>query len=305
MNGVTAMELRQIKYFIEVAKMEHVTEAAVNLHVAQSAVSRQIANLENELNVKLFEREGRNVKLTPVGRIFLEHVEIALLEIDNAVEKVNEFLDPETGVIRVGFPNSLSANTLPTVISSFRQQHPNISLQVQQGSLHFLMQSVIKGSLNLAFVTPVPISEKEVAGRIFFTEEMTALLPQDHIFADLETIRLDQLRNDPFVLFRTGLRKNLILDACRQAGFQPEIAFEGEDIDTIKNLVAAGIGVGLLPETTAYNIPRETVKIPVSEPTVNRTVGVIIPKNRELAPSEKMLFDFLSDFYDTLSRFGQ
>lgn len=300
------MELRQIKYFIEVAKMEHVTDAAVNLHVAQSAVSRQIANLEGELNVKLFEREGRNVKLTTVGRIFLEHVEIALLEIDNAVEKVKEFLNPETGVIRIGFPNNLSANTLPNVISSFREHYPNISIQVRQGSLNFLIQSIIKGSLNLAFVTPVPMNEKNVNGRIFFTEKMVALLPHDHFLAEQERVHLDQLHNDPFVLFRTGLRKNIILDACRQAGFEPEIAFEGEDIDTIKNLVAAGLGVSLLPETTvSRDVPRETVKIPISEPVINRTVGIVYPKSREIAPSEKLLFDFLSDFYDTLNRFGQ
>lgn len=300
------MELRQIKYFIEVAKMEHVTDAAVNLHVAQSAVSRQIANLEDELKVKLFEREGRNVKLTTAGRIFLEHVEIALLEIDNAVEKVNEFLNPETGVIRIGFPNNLSANTLPAVISSFRHHYPNISMQVRQGSLKFLIQAVMKGSLNLAFVTPVPMNEKNVNGRIFFTEKMVVLLPRDHILAEQETVHLDQLRNDPMVLFRTGLRKNIILDACRQAGFEPEIAFEGEDIDTIKYLVAAGLGVSLLPETAvSRNVPQETVKVQITEPLINRTVGIIFPKNRQMAPSEQLLFDFLSDFYDKLNRFGQ
>lgn len=299
------MELRQIKYFIEVAKMEHVTDAAVNLHVAQSAVSRQIANLEEELHVKLFSREGRNVKLTPVGRIFLEHAEMALFEIDHAVEKVNEYLNPETGVIRVGFPNSLSANTLPSVISSFRQKYPKVSLQVQQGGLKYLIQSVMKGSLNLAFITPVPMNEKGLTGRIFFTEKMVALLPRDHILSGQELVRLDQLHGDPFVLFRTGIKKNIILDACGQAGFQPEIAFEGEDIDTIKNLIAAGIGVGLLPETTVnHNIPQETVMKAISEPNVNRTVGMIMPENRELAPSEKLLIDFLSDFYETLSRFG-
>ncbi|HET7627234.1 MAG TPA: LysR family transcriptional regulator [Bacillales bacterium] len=300
------MELRQIKYFIEVAKMEHVTAAAVNLHVAQSAVSRQIANLEEELNVKLFQRDGRNVKLTPVGKVFLEHVELALLEIDHAVEKIHEFLNPETGVIRIGFPNSLSANTLPVVISSFRHQYPNISLQVQQGSLKYLLAAVQKGSLNVAFVTPVPMNEKDVTGKIFFTENMVALLPRDHLYAERESIRLDELRNDPFVLFRTGLRRNLILHACQQSGFEPEIAFEGEDIDTIKNLIAAGIGVGLLPETTvSQNIPRDTMTVRVSEPNINRTVGVIVSKNRAMSPSERLLVDFLNDFYEKLTQFGR
>src|SRR4051794_8126592 len=112
--GDRGMELRQIQYFIEVAKREHVTEAAVSLHVAQSAVSRQIVNLEAELGVDLFIREGRNVKLTPIGRTFLEHMEEAMKVIDNATREVQEYLDPERGVIRIGFPSSLAAYTLPT-----------------------------------------------------------------------------------------------------------------------------------------------------------------------------------------------
>ncbi len=100
------MELRQIQYFIEVAKREHFTEASHNLHVAQSALSRQIANLEEELGVSLFIREGRNVKLTAVGRIFLQHMEMAVSEIEKAKQKIDEFLDPERGTIRVGFTSS-------------------------------------------------------------------------------------------------------------------------------------------------------------------------------------------------------
>lgn len=300
------MELRQIHYFIEVAKSEHVTEAALNLHVAQSAISRQIANLEEELGVDLFERAGRNVELTPVGHLFLEHVEVAMLEVDHAVEKVKEFLNPETGIIRVGFPNSLSADTLPNVISSFRDKYPNITLKVQQGGLRYLMESVRKGRMNLAFVTPVPMNEKELTGRIFFTEEMAALLPDHHFLADQHAIHLDQLRHDGFVLFRTGIRKNIILDACKYAGFNPQIAFEGEDFDTIKNLVASGLGVSLLPETALINqIPLRTVKKSLLGPAITRTVGVITPKKSILVPSEKLFYDFLIDFYDTLNRFGQ
>jgi LysR family transcriptional activator of glutamate synthase operon len=300
------MELRQIKYFIEVAKKEHVTHAADSLHVAQSAVSRQIANLETELGTKLLMREGRNIKLTPVGKIFLEHVEIGLAEIENATNKIKEFLNPEAGVIRIGFLNSLAANTLPIVISSFREKYPNISFQVQQGSMKYLLRSVARGGIDLAFVAPVPRNEETITGRIFFTEKMVALLPEDHVLAETPSIRLDELRDDPFVLFRTGLRQNIVLQACQQAGFHPQIAFEGEDIDTIKGLVAAGLGVGLLPETTlSDSVPRETVKVAIHEPNVTRTVGVVTPKSRDLAPSEKLFYDFLRDFYEVLNRFGQ
>lgn len=300
------MELRQIKYFIEVATFEHVTEAANNLHVAQSAVSRQIANLEEELGVELFFREGRNVKLTPVGKIFLEQIQSAVSEIDKAVQSVEEYLNPEIGNIRIGFPNSLAAKTLPTVISAFREDHPHIGYKLRQGSNKELRDLVIKGEIDLAFVSPVPLKDDKVFGQVFFTEKMLALLSVNHPLADSNQLRLDQLRNDPFVIFRSGfaLRK-ILLDACSQMGFSPKVAFEGEDIDTIKGLVAAGLGVSLLPEITlSDNLPSETVGINISEPIITRTVGIIYPKSRELAPSEKLFYEFLTDFYDKLYRFG-
>ncbi|GAB7389373.1 glutamate biosynthesis transcriptional regulator GltC [Bacillaceae bacterium] len=301
------MELRQIKYFIEVAKREHVTDAAHALHVAQSAVSRQIANLEAELGVQLFIREGRNVKLTPVGKIFLEHVEIGMTEIEKAKQKVEEFLDPERGTIRIGFPSSLAAHILPTVISAFRDQYPNVAFQLRQGSLKYLMEAVVKGEIDLSFVGPVPMNEKEVTGHIFFTENIMALLPQNHPLADQPFIRLDQLRNDSFVLFPPGfVLRDIVIAACHQVGFRPNVAFEGEDIDAIKGLVAAGLGVGLLPEVTLIeNVPRGAVKIAVHEPQIKRTVGVIVPNNRELAPSEKLFFEFLKDFFAVLNEFGR
>jgi LysR family transcriptional regulator, transcription activator of glutamate synthase operon len=106
---VNSLELRQIQYFMEVAKREHVTEAALALHVAQSAVSRQIFNLETELGVNLFIREGRNVKLTMIGQMFLEHMELAMKVIEEAQREIEEYLDPMKGTIRIGFPSSLAA----------------------------------------------------------------------------------------------------------------------------------------------------------------------------------------------------
>jgi LysR family transcriptional regulator, transcription activator of glutamate synthase operon len=96
------LELRQIQYFMEVAKREHVTEAAMALHVAQSAVSRQVFNLEKELGVNLFIREGRNVKLTMIGQMFLEHMEQAVKVIEEAQREIKEYLDPKKGTIRIG-----------------------------------------------------------------------------------------------------------------------------------------------------------------------------------------------------------
>ena len=242
------MELRQIHYFIAVAKREHVTEAALALNVAQSAVSRQIFNLESELGIKLFFREGRNVKLTPIGKIFLEHMELAMKVIDNAKREVDEYLDPEHGTIRVGFPSSLAAYTLPTVISAFRERYPQVKFHLNQGSYHDLINGVIKGEFDMAMLGPVPKQEKKVIGKILFTERIIALLPTSHPLAKQTSLELDQLRNDSFILFpKRYILHELIVKACQQIGFEPRVSFEGEDIDVIKGLVSAGLGVTLIP----------------------------------------------------------
>lgn len=303
--GVERLELRQIQYFIEVAKREHVTEAALNLHVAQSAVSRQIFNLESELGVDLFFREGRSVRLTPIGKIFLDHMEQAVKVIDNAKREVEEYVNPERGTIRIGFPSSLANYTLPTVVSAFRDKYPKVKFQLNQGSYRHLIEAVIKGDIDMALIGPLPKNEHKLIGDILFTENIVALLPSNHPLADREVLKLNLLQEDSFVLFPKGfILREIIVNACQEIGFHPKVSFEGEDIDAIKGLVSAGLGVTLIPEITLIDsLPRSTVMIPIIEPKVTRTVGVIIPKERQLLPTERLFYEFLKDFFLILNNF--
>ncbi|MBX9971676.1 LysR family transcriptional regulator [Cytobacillus firmus] len=299
------MELRQIKYFIEVAKREHVTDAAMALHVAQSAVSRQIFNLESELGVNLFIREGRNVKLTPIGKIFLEQMEEAIKVIDNAKRQVREYLDPEQGRIRFGFPSSLALYTLPSIISAFRERYPHVKFELKQSSYRDLISGVAEGEIDMALIGPLPKQERKVKGDILFTENMVALLPSAHPLADKPLLKLDHLKDESFILFPKGYVLREIFDhACSQLGFHPKVSFEGDDIDTIKGLVSAGLGLTLIPESTlADSLPRSTAMLPVINPQVTRTVGIIIPSERQLLPTEKLFYHFIRDFFAVLNQF--
>ncbi|MGN7477539.1 LysR family transcriptional regulator [Solibacillus silvestris] len=299
------MELRQLRYFVEVAEREHISEAAVHLHVAQSAISRQIANLEEELGTALFERVGRNVKLTPIGKIFLEHSIAALKAIDFAAKQVEEYLDPAKGTIKVGFPTSLASYVLPTVISAFKKEYPDVSFHLRQGSYKYLIDAVKNRELNLALLGPLPPKDEAINTTVLFSESIHALLPAVHQLAKRESINLVDLRNDHFVLFPEGYILNKVaVDACRSVGFMPKITSEGEDMDALKGLVAAGIGVTLLPESSLYDsTPRMTVKMPIASPSLRRTVGIIASSTRELAPSEQVFVDFVSKFYSRLTRF--
>lgn len=299
------MELRQLRYFVEVAEREHISEAAEHLHVAQSAISRQIANLEEELGTPLFERIGRNVKLTPIGKTFLEHTITALKAIDFAAKQVEEYLDPAKGTIKIGFPTSLASYVLPTVISAFKKEYPDVSFHLRQGTYKFLIDAVKNRELNLAFLGPLPPKDEAINPTILFSENISALLPANHRLAKNEQINLVDLRNENFVLFPEGyILHKVAIEACRSVGFVPTVTSEGEDMDALKGLVAAGIGVTLLPESSLYDsTPRFTVKMPISIPAIRRTVGVISPTNRELAASEKVFLDFVTNFFSRLSQF--
>ncbi|MEK3724188.1 LysR family transcriptional regulator [Paenibacillus sp. FSL H8-0034] len=293
------MELRQLQYFVKVARKQHVTNAAEELHVAQSAISRQIHQLEEELGVPLFVRKGRNLQLTSVGKLFLERIEVVLADMERAVSEVREFLDPEAGEIRIGFPHSLGIYLIPTVVASFRQSHPNVKFRLRQGTYNSLIRDVMKGEIDLSFISPFPEKHLYVSGRLLLQEELYAILPQGHKLADNETIRLEQLREESFVMFSDEYSlRNIVLEACAKAGFVPRIGFEGEETDTIRGLVAAGVGVSLLPEMALTEISQlQPAKVRVIEPSVTRSVGLIQRTGDKLPLVAEMFQHFLFDHF--------
>ncbi|WP_100405368.1 LysR family transcriptional regulator [Bacillus solitudinis] len=297
------MELRQLRYFMEVAKREHMTEAAEALHVAQSAISRQIGNLESELGINLFIRQGRSVRLTPIGRMFFESTKQALKMLDTATREVDEHLDPERGTIRIAFPISMAAYTLPMAISAFKERYPEAKFHLKQGTYRNLIDEVVNGEFNMALLGPVPKEELKISGHILFVEEIVALLPLNHPLSKKSSIRLIDLKEEHFILLPKGLIfREVIEKACLEQGFSPKVAFEGDDVDALKGLVSASLGITLMPEITLIdNVPRSTVKIPIVNPSVTRSIGVITPVDRPLLPTEMLFLDFLKGFFKNMN----
>ncbi|WP_150266754.1 LysR family transcriptional regulator [Paenibacillus tepidiphilus] len=293
------MELRQLQYFLKVAQREHVTKAAEELHVAQSAVSRQIHQLEQELGVDLFMQKGRNLQLTPVGQLFRKRVEALLKELDRSVAEVHEFLDPERGEIRIGFPHSLGTHLIPTIVAEFRRYYPNVRFRFKQGTYSSLIKDVLSGEVDLAFISPFPENDGQVAGDIVMTEDLFAILPQNHPLANETEIRLEQLKEEKFVLFSQGYSlRPIVWQACLAAGFKPQIAFEGGETDTIRGLVAAGMGVSLLPETALYQTnPMQPAQVRVVDPAVTRTVGIIHRSDGKLPLVARSFRNFLLTYF--------
>ncbi|TVX92586.1 LysR family transcriptional regulator [Paenibacillus agilis] len=297
------MELRQLHYFVKVAQKEHVTQAAEELHVAQSAVSRQIHQLEEELGVKLFLQKGRNLHLTPVGQLFMKRAEAILKELDRSVQEVQEFINPELGEIRIGFPHSLGVHLIPSVVAAFRKTHPNVKFRFKQGMYPSLIRDLVRAEVDLAFISPFPEASEHVTGEVILTERLSAILPPNHALANEEEIDLAQLKDDTFVLFSPGYSlRPIVWDACIEAGFTPRIGFEGEETDTIRGLVAAGMGVSLLPDMALRHTSElQPVCVKVNKPQVTRTIGLIRRKDEKLPLVAQTFHRFLLEYFNVQS----
>ncbi|WP_274363572.1 LysR family transcriptional regulator [Paenibacillus thermotolerans] len=293
------MELRQLQYFVTVARLEHMTQAAESLHVAQSAISRQMNQLEQELGVELFAKMGRNLQLTPAGKLFLERVEALLYDLEHTVMEIREFMDPESGEIRIGFPHSLGIHLLPSVIADYRKKYPNVKFRLKQGTYLVLIDGLLKGEIDLAFISPFPENNQYLEGEVLLTEQLRVILPHGHSLSGRDEIHLRELRDEPFVMFSEHYSlRAIVLNACREVGFTPKIGFEGEETDTIRGLVAAGLGVSLLPEMAlSETSPMMPVSIPVSEPKVIRTVGLLRRKGEKLPLVAEAFREYLIDYF--------
>ncbi|MBU6145683.1 MAG: LysR family transcriptional regulator [Paenibacillaceae bacterium] len=297
------MELRQLHYFVTVAQMEHITHASQHHRIAQSAMSRQIHLLEQELGVQLFTTRGRNVQITHAGRFFYERIAPLLQDIDRACIDAQQFEHPEKGEVRIGFPHSLGIYVLPTLLASYRKTHQNVKFVLQQGTYPQLIDSVLCRRIDLAFISPFPPAHDGVHGDWLMSEPLHAILPHNHPFAQhKEGIRLDQLQDESFVMFseRYSLRA-IVLEACAQAGFVPHIGFEGEETDTIRGLVAAGLGVSMLPAMALVETgPIMPAAVPITHPEVVRTVGLIQRKQETLPRVAEAFRLFLIEQFQTI-----
>ncbi|WP_398954424.1 LysR family transcriptional regulator [Streptomyces sp. GC420] len=262
----------RLAYFAGVARTEHVTRAAEQLSVPQSTLSRAMARLEEDLGVALFARRGRTVALTPAGRAFLASVERALVEVERAAESVRADADPAAGKVAFGFLHTLGSETVPELIRAFRVDHPRVRFQLVQTYGEAMIERLRAGELDLCLTSPVPDAPDLVARRLD-EQRLRLVVPDDHRLASRRRVRLAEAAEETFVTLESGYGLRRITDAlCAEAGFRPRVAFEGEEAETLRGLVAAGLGVALLPPPAVAR--PGVVELTVSAPRAVREIGV-------------------------------
>ncbi|MFF0462327.1 LysR family transcriptional regulator [Streptomyces mexicanus] len=290
-EDITRLLAPRLAHFAGVARTEHVTRAAQEMGVPQSTLSRALVRLEQDLGVDLFARRGRTVSLTPAGRTFLGSVERALAEIERAAEEVRADADPATGKVAFGFLHTMGAETVPNLLHAFRDDHPRIRFSLVQDHGGAMLERLRAGELDLCLTSPVPDAPDLVARRLD-EQKLRLVVPAGHRLAGRRRIRLAEAAEESFVTLEPGYGMRRITDAlCREAGFTPRIAFEGEETETLRGLVAAGLGVALLPPPA---VPRPGVaELTVTAPRAVREIGVAWPAGGPETPPVAAFKKFL------------
>jgi DNA-binding transcriptional LysR family regulator len=281
----------RLAQFAAVARHEHVTRAAHELGVPQSTLSRAITRLETDLGVQLFARMGRTVSLTPAGRTFLASAERALAAVEQAAESVRADANPATGKVAFGFLHTLGWETVPGLIRTFRADHPRVRFTLVQNYGEAMVERLRAGDLDLCLTSPVPDDPALVARRLD-EQRLRLVVPDDHPLAGRKRVRLAEAAAESFVTLEPGYGLRRLLERlCAEAGFTPRVAFEGEESETIRGLVAAGLGVALLPPSP---LPRPGVReLTVTAPRAVRQIGLAWLAGRPDTPPVAAFKQFL------------
>ncbi|WP_407552469.1 LysR family transcriptional regulator [Streptomyces sp. Pv4-95] len=251
------MELQQMRYVVAVAETGGFTRAAERCHVVQSALSHQIARLEKELGARLFHRTSRSVRLTVAGAAFVPVARQALQAAERARAEVEATTGEVRGRLAVGAISTVAAVDLARELGAFRARCPQVCVSLRMDMSDDLIEQVRQGGLDVAFVGLVPgartagVREKELA-----RGELVAVVPPGHPLARQEWTRLARLAEETFVDFTAGSAARRQRDeAFRAAGLTSEVAFEVTTVEFLAKLVRAGLGVGMVPEAIASELP--------------------------------------------------
>ncbi|OBF57972.1 LysR family transcriptional regulator [Mycobacterium sp. 852002-50816_SCH5313054-b] len=270
------------EWFVTLAELQHVTGAAEQLHIAQPTLTRMLARLEGRLGVALFDRRGKRLALNTYGRIFYEHARRAQCELDSARRTIDDLANPAVGEIRLGFLGSFGTSVVPRLIAGFAEASPRVTFTLHEGAAESIGDLVQSGSIDVGVVSPRP-QAPNLAWRGLFRQRLGVGVPRGHPLTGVAAVSMTDLVDQPFVAMRSGFGMRRLLDElCAAAQFQPRIVLESANLTSTAGLVAAGLGISLMPIDGSDPAPGVSV-LPLADADAYRDVGMIWNSGRPLS----------------------
>ncbi|MCF6093083.1 LysR family transcriptional regulator [Microaerobacter geothermalis] len=291
------MEFRQILYAIMVAEERNFSRAAEKLHIAQPSLSQQIAKLEQELGVQLFDRSVTPLDITDAGKRFLEGGK-KIIDMMNQIKKeMEDVANLKKSKLLVGSLPITGGHILPPVLSKFQEIYPGIEVELMEETTLELEELTASGSTDVSLLT-LPIQNPALEWEPLLEEEIFLAVPPHHPLSRKKNIHLRDVQDQPFILLKKGQGfRQIALNLCHQAGFQPSIVFESTNIETVQSLVAAGIGIAFVPKivTRTKRTNYNPVYLSITQPKASRTIVMAYRRGRYLSKAAQAFIQTMKE----------
>ena len=277
------MDTDTLRWLQQVADGTTVTEVSEVESVTQSGVSRALARLEAQVGTPLLRRSGRTLRMTHAGAVFKPHLDALLHHLDDGIAAVSQLIDPDTGTVALAFQQSLGTWLVPDLARSFRAAHPGVRFQLTQVRDEPNSAALDGGNADLELGSrrsQNPL-DADVHTRLIALEPLRLALPREHPLArrrlaEPGRVRLADVASDPFISLRSASAlRRLTDDLCEQAGFRPDVIFEGDDLSNLRGFVAAGLGVAVVPAPRAGSpeaVPGPVTYLEIADPGAVREI---------------------------------
>ena len=280
------MNLNHLSYFRVLAKLEHYTQAAEELSITQPSLSHAMSALEKDLGTYLFEKQGRNIKLTKYGKIYYEYVDKALSELERGEKKLKELTNVSTGTIELGYIYTLGPNFVPKLIKNFTNadENKNIKFLFGQGTTQSLIKDLKEEKYDMVFCSLVD-DEPDIEFIPIANEELVVIVSNEHPLAKNEFIDLSEVGNYPFIGFseKSGIR-SIIEELFKKVDIVPNTICEVEEDNAVAGLVEINYGIAVVPKISSLKYYNVKV-LPIINPKHERFIYLATLKNRYLTPS--------------------
>ncbi|WNS44225.1 LysR family transcriptional regulator [Paenibacillus sp. MMS20-IR301] len=290
------MDVRNLRYVLEVANLHNITKAAEKLHLTQPTLSKMVKSLEDELGVMLFDRSGKYVRLTDAGMAAMEQIKLIINAVDNLHMTLDDISNLKAGTIKIGLPPVISSVFVPKIVTPFQKKYPNISFELNEQGSKNVENMVLEGSIDLGAVL-LPVREGSFGIKPFVRENLAIVVHKSHPLASSSEAALTDLREEPLILFAKGFAmRQHIIDACISAGFEANIAYESAQWDLLVELVSANLGIAFLPEPLCEKVSNQNVRIlPLRNPSIPWNVVLIWNKERYISKCMREFIRFLGE----------
>ena len=280
------MNLRALQYLVTLADIRHFSKAAERCHVSQPTLSTQIRKLEEELDVLLVERSPRQVMLTEVGGEVVERARALLGEVDAIKSIARRSRDPHAGTLRIGIFPTLAPYFLPHVVPAIRRAYPRLTLRLFEEKTEDVLDMLTRGQLDAGLLA-LPIDNESLATRVLFEEPFVLAVPEGHALCDRAAVTMTDLADQELLLLEDGhCLRDQALEVCTLAGAHEQLDFHATSMETLRQMVAAGTGITLMPVLAVKPPVAHTENLvirPFEEPGPRRTIALVWRKSSALS----------------------